>query len=93
MPNVTLGTLNTITVAAANGVYRLTFPGGFARKVDLLNTGAGAISVRVDVDPTVNGANTLQIPAGWAVNGINIDGAIGIGVIAAADTTISVRVT
>lgn len=93
MPNVTLSAFNTISVAAASGVYRLTFtPPGFARKVDIMNTGAGAISLSV-ADPTVNGAATLQIPANWAINGLTVDGTTGIGVIAAADTTISVRMT
>jgi hypothetical protein len=93
MPNVTLGAFNNIAIAAASGVYRLTCPGGFTRSVDLMNAGAGAIFVRSDADPTVNGANTLQVPANWAVNKLSVDGTVGLGVIAAADTTISVRMT
>lgn len=93
MPNVTLGPFNTITVAAASGVYRLTWPQGFTRSLDVMNTGAGAVFLRSDADPTVNGANTLQLPANWAINKLSVDGTVGLGIIAAADTTISVRMT
>lgn len=93
MPNVSLGTYSTIAIAAASGVYRLTIPQGFTRNVDVMNTGAGAISLRADsVNPTVNDPNSLQLPSNWAANGIPVDGVTGLGIIAAADTTISVRV-
>ena len=91
MPNVTLGPLNTITVSAASGVYRLKTALGHMRILDVMNTGAGAIFVRGDLDPTVNDPNSLQIPSNFAVNGIVMDANSGLGIIAAADTTISVR--
>lgn len=93
MPNVTIGAYNTIAITAVSGVYRLTWPSGFTRTIDVMNVGAGAISIRADADPTVNGANTLQLPSNYAINGLKVDGTIGLGVIAAADTTISVRMT
>jgi hypothetical protein len=93
MPNVTLGPYNSITIAAASGVYRLKFvPPGFTRNIDLMNLGPGAIFIRGGTtDPAVNDANSLQVPANWAVNSVTVDGSVGLGVIAAADTTISVR--
>lgn len=91
MPNVILGAYNTVPIAAASGVYRLKCDG--TKTVDLMNVGAGAVSIRMDAtDPTVNGAGTLQIPGNWALNRLAIDGNVGLGVIAAADTTLSVRV-
>lgn len=93
MPNVTLGAYNSIAIAAASGVYRLTCAGGFTRSVDLMNVGAGAIFLRSDANPALNDPNSLQLPANWAVNNLEVDGSIGLGVIAAADTTISVRIS
>jgi hypothetical protein len=89
MPNVTLGAYNTITVAAASGVYRLKSVN--LRTVDVMNLGTGAVFIRSDSDPSINDANSLQIPANWAANGLNIDSGTGLGVIAVADTTLSIR--
>ena len=94
MPNVTLGPYNTITVAAASGAYRLQWPAGGGRTLDMMNTGTGAVFLRADsVNSTVNDANSLQLPPNWAINGLKVDGGAGLSVIAAADTTISVRMT
>jgi hypothetical protein len=92
MPNVTLGGYNTVAIAAASGVYRLSFVGGSTRSIDVMNLGGGAIFIRGDAtNPTVNDPNSLSVPANWAANGLNVDGGTGLGIIAAADTTISVR--
>lgn len=88
MPNVTLGAFNTVAITAASGVYRLA---GRAGSVDVMNLGPGAVYVRTDQDPTVADPNSLQIPANWAVNKLPADANNGLRVIAAADTTISVR--
>lgn len=94
MPNVNLGAFNTVTVAAASGVYRLGWPAGGIRTVDLMNVGAGAIFIRADsTNPTVNDPASLQLPANTAINRLTVDGSTGLGVIAAADSAISVRVT
>ena len=93
MPNVTLGAFNTITVAAASGVYRLKWPAGFCRTLDLLNVGAGLLYIRSDADPSLSDPNSLAVPANVSVNGLKVDGNTGLGVIASADTTISVRMT
>ena len=92
MPNVSLGSYNTLAVAAASGAYRLKPANGFSCTVDLMNAGAGAIYLRPDIDPTVADPKSLLVPANTALNGFTIDGATGIGVIAGADTTISVRI-
>ena len=93
MPNVTLGGLNTVAITAASGVYRLTyFPGSVDRSLDILNLGPGAIFIRLDsTNPSVNDPASLQLPANWAVNKLVVDDVTGLGIIAAADTTISVR--
>jgi hypothetical protein len=95
MPNVTLSAFNTIPVAAASGAYRLTYsPPGFARSIDLMNLGPGSVFIRTDAtSPTVNDPVSLTLAANWAVNKLNVDSAIGLSLIAAADTTISVRLT
>lgn len=94
MPNITLTTYNTLAIAAASGVYRLTTAGQVgARTVDLLNNGPGAIYIRTSVDPATNDPNSMQLPANVAYNGLMIDSAQGLGVIAAADTTISVKLS
>jgi hypothetical protein len=91
MPNVTLGYFANVPITAASGVYRLKFVGGSSRTVDLMNLGPGAVFIRSDGDPTVNDANSLQLPANWAANKITVDGANGLNIIAAADTTLSLR--
>jgi len=92
MPNVTLGTFNSVAITAASGVYRLKFVGGSSRSVDLMNLGPGPVFIRSDAtDPTVNDANSLQLPANWAANKITVDGSNGLNIIAAADTTLSLR--
>lgn len=94
MPNVTLGNYNTVAITAVSGVYRLKFPvSGYDRTIDLMNLGPGAIFLREDADPTVSDAASLQLPANWAVNKLTVDGGVGLGIIAAADTAISVRLT
>ena len=95
MPNVTIGGFNTMAVAAASGAYRLTYlPPGFSRSVDVMNLGPGAVFIRTDgTNPTVNDPASLSVPANWAVNRLNVDSTLGLTVIAAADTTISVRMT
>ena len=92
MANITLGPFNTVPVTAASGANRLTWPAGFNRNLDILNLGPGAVYVRADANPATNDPNSMEIPANFAVNSIAVDGLIGLGVIAAADTTISVRV-
>lgn len=57
MPNVTLGGFNTVAIAAASGVYRLSFVGGSTRSIDVMNLGGGAIFVRGDA--------TNPIPSAW----------------------------
>jgi hypothetical protein len=89
MPNVTLGPYNTIAVAAASGVYHLSGASGFAAPVDVMNLGPGSVYIRSDKDPTVNDPGALALPANWALNGLT---AANLGIIAGADTTISVRV-
>lgn len=93
MPIVNLGPYNTVAITAVNGVYRLKAADGASHPIDLLNLGPGAIFVRDDLDPTVNGANTLQVAANWAVNRLTVQAGTGLGIIAAADTVISVRMT
>jgi hypothetical protein len=94
MANITLGPLNTILVTAASGANRLTWPQGFNRNLDILNLGPGVLVMRTDATaPTTSDPNALQLPANFAINHLAVDGAIGLGVIAVADTTISVRVT
>ena len=94
MPNVTLANYATIAITAVSGVYRLRFPDpGYDRKIDLLNLGPGAVFVREDADPTLNDANSLSLPANWAINQLSAGGSVGVNIIAAADTTISVRLT
>jgi hypothetical protein len=91
MPDVTLGTLNTITVTAGT-VYRLKGVAGMSRPADVLNIGPGAVFLRADLDPTVIDSHSLKLPAGFAVNALIVDGRVGLGVIADANTTISVVV-
>lgn len=92
MPNISLGAVNTIALAAASGVYRLSFTGGASRSVDVLNMGTGTIFVRSDgTDPTVNDPASLALPGNFAANGLTVDGLNGMRVIAAADTTITVK--
>lgn len=93
MPNVTLGGFNTLPVAAASGAYRLAYlPPGFSRSVDVMNIGPGSIFIRTDgTNPILNDPNALEIPANWAFNNLSVDSTLGLSVIAAADTTISVR--
>ena len=93
MANITLGPFNTILVTAVSGANRLTWPGGFNRSVDILNLGPGALYMRADANPSAADPNSLQLPANFAMNRIAVDGTTGLGIIAAADTTISVRVT
>lgn len=92
MPNVILGGYNTVAITAASGIYRLKFTGGSSRAVDLMNLGPGAVFIRSDAtDPTVNDANAMQLPANWAANKITVDGSNGLNIIAAADTTLSLK--
>lgn len=91
MPNVTIGVYNTIAITAVSGVYRLKSASGHLRTLDVMNTGTGTIFIRGDLDPTVNDPNSLQLPANFAANNLPVDGGTGLGIIAAADTTISVR--
>lgn len=92
MPNVTLGSFNTVPIAAASGVYRLKFVGGSSRAVDLMNLGPGSVFIRSDAtDPALNDPNSMQLPANWAANKITVDGSNGLNIIAAADTTLSLR--
>lgn len=94
MPNVTLANYNTIAITAASGVYRLKFPDpGYERSIDLLNLGPGAVFLREDADPVLNDANSLSLPANWAINKLSAGGSVGVNIIAAADTTLSVRLT
>lgn len=93
MANITIGPMNTIAITAASGANRLRFVGGFTHPVDVMNLGPGAIYIRQDADPTVADVNSLEVPANWAVNRVMVDGNTGLGLIAGADTTISVRVT
>ncbi len=93
MANITIGPYNTLPITAASGANRLRFVGGFTRPVDIMNLGPGAIYIRGDADPTVADVNSLEVAANWAVNKVMVDGNAGLGVIAAADTTISVRIT
>jgi hypothetical protein len=90
MPNVILGPFNTIAVAAAQGVYRLTGSQGIARTVDVLNVGPGSIYMRADKDPAISDPHALLLPPNWAKSGIIIDGRAGLGIVADADTMISV---
>ena len=89
MPNVAIGPYNNIAITVVSGVYRLKSVS--VRTVDIMNLGTGAVFIRSDSDPAVNDANSLQLPANWAANGLSVDGSNGLGIIAAADTTISVR--
>jgi hypothetical protein len=89
MPNVTIGPYNNIAITAVSGVYRLKSVQ--LRTVDIMNLGTGAVFIRSDSDPAVNDANSLQLPANFAANGLNVDPATGLGIIAVADTTIAVR--
>lgn len=95
MANITLSAYNSIAITAASGANRLVYPNpGYPRTVDVLNLGPGAVFIRADVtNPTVNDPAALQLPANYAFNGLKVDSALGIGIIAAADTTISVRLT
>lgn len=92
MPNVTLGPLNTIAITAASGVYRLTGSTGFTRPVDIMNLGPGTIYIRADADPTAVDPKAIALPANWAMNKFMMDDRIGLGILGAADTLISVRV-
>jgi len=92
MPNVTLGPFNTLNITAGT-VYRLVGVAGINRPLDLINLGPGTVFLRSDKDPTVTDQNSLQVPANWAINSLITDGRIGLGVIADADTKISVKVT
>ena len=93
MPNVILSAYNTVAVTAASGVYRLKVPPGAGglRQIDMMNLGPGAVFIRADKDPTSSDMNSLQLPANWSINGLNVESNTGLGIIAAADTTISVR--
>ena len=93
MPDVTVGPFNTVAITAASGVYRLTEAGGRSHPIDLMNVGPGSVFLRADLDPAVNDPNSLLLPANTGINHLVIDGSLGLGVIASADTTISVRVT
>jgi hypothetical protein len=64
---------------------------GGNRPVDILNLGPGAIFIRADKDPTTSDMNSLQLPANWSANRLNVESNTGLGIIAAADTTIGVR--
>lgn len=90
MPSVTLAPFNNLTIAAASGVYRLRGSGAFPVTVDLLNVGAGTLYIRVDADPTTSDPLALQLPANWALSQVTVDSR-GLGVIAGADTVLSVR--
>lgn len=92
MPNVTIGPYNTIAITAANGVYRLLGSSSFTGPVDVMNVGPGAVYIRADKDPAVNDPNSLELPANSAANRLMASGTTGLGIIAAADTTITVRV-
>ena len=91
MPNVVLGTYNTIAITAASGVYRLNWVSGSSRALDLMNLGPGTIFIRADLDPTVDDPRSLEIPANWAINHLDVDGRTGLGLIATADTRVSMR--
>lgn len=95
MSDISLGPFNTLAISAGT-VYRLrgaTGASGSNRPLDLLNIGPGTIYLRADLDPTLSDPYSLQLPAGWAVNDLITDGLIGLGVIADANTKISVKVT
>ena len=93
MPNVTLSLYNTVAITAASGVYRLLLPPGAGglRQIDILNLGPGAVFIRADKDPTAADPNSLQLPANWSANGLNVESNTGLGVFASADTTIGIR--
>ena len=92
MPDVTVGPFNTIAITAASGVYRLREAGGMSHPIDLLNIGPGSVFLRADLDPVVNDPNSLLLPANTGFNHLMVDGSLGLGIIATADTTISVKV-
>jgi hypothetical protein len=89
MPDVTLGPSNTIAVLAASGVYRLRGVTPTTMTVNLLNIGPGSIYIRQPQDPAVAGADSRMVPANFFLNGLTIDGQAGLGIVADADTTIS----
>ncbi len=93
MPDVTLSAYNTVAITAAGGVYRLKLPPGAGglRQIDVMNLGPGAVFIRSDKDPTSSDPNSLQLPANWSANNLNVESNTGLGIIAGADTTISVR--
>jgi hypothetical protein len=74
-------------------VYRLKLPPGAGglRQIDVMNLGPGAVYIRADKDPTSGDPNSLQLPANWSANNLNVESNTGLGIIAGADTTISVR--
>jgi hypothetical protein len=91
MPDVTLGKYNTVAVTAAAGVYWLKSATGLTMTVNLLNVGPGSIYVREPQAPAVGAADSLPLPANFYLNGLTFDGAIGLGVIAEADTMLGVK--
>lgn len=92
MPNVTIGRLNTLAIAAASGVYRLKYPSsGPNRKVELTNIGPGVVYIRMDADPATNDPASLQVPVNGVIRDFTVDSGSGLGVIAAADATITIR--
>ena len=92
MPNLTLGSLNTLSIVAASGAYRL-LPQGYSRTLHVLNLGPGSIYIRGDAtDPTVGDPLSLKLPSDWAQNDFSVMGGVGLGIIADANTTITVRV-
>lgn len=91
MPDVTatLGAFNTIPITTA--VTRLVTGTGQSRMVDILNIGAASIFMRADIDPGASDPYSLELPANFALNRVTVDGVVGLGVVGAAATTISVR--
>lgn len=91
MPDVTLGSQNTLNLTPADGVFYLRPLGliGAVRAVNVMNLGPGIVWIRTGADPAVNDPLSEKLPANTADNGVVFQSFLGL--IAETDTTVVAR--
>lgn len=91
MDTFVLGPTNTVTLAPGT-VTRLKGALGVNRGVSMLNIGPGTVYLRVDDDPSVGDEYSIELPPGFGLNEVSIEGSQGVGAISDAPAKLSVVV-
>ena len=95
MATVTLTTFNTIQLPAGTVTTLVTSVARPAPQVyyNILNLGPSTVYFRANADPSATDPQSETLPAGLADNGVLVpDGTVGLRFLAAAATSLTIRV-